>query len=100
MIEPWWDLNTSMSREIGQTLIFWSNNMHSHPFKYTADEWQALLYMHGCALLRYGNALYVERVSDPLGYNPMGYYDEEYLAETEAKIAMQWIADNFESMWD
>ena len=38
MIEPWWDLKTSMSREIGQTLIFWSNNMHSHPFEYTAAD--------------------------------------------------------------
>ena len=95
MIEPWWDLKTSMSREIGQTLIFWSNNAYGYPFGYTADEWQALLYMHGCALLRYGNDLYVERVSDPLGY-----YDEECLAQMEAKIAMQWIVYNFESMWD
>lgn len=85
----WFDLKTAMSYRLGVQLIHWSKNGVAYPFDYDPDEWYALLYMHGCTLLRYGRG------------NPSGYWiDEEKPSEIEAKASMQWLAENFYLLWD
>ena len=97
MITPWYDMKTGMSREIGETLIVWANCNMSHPANYTADEWTALLYMHGCTLLRYGDS----RIPDDDYYtNYFPFMDEYQVSEYEAKASMQWVVDHFYTLWD
>lgn len=101
MIEPWYDLKTSMSLAIGETLIHWSKNFYSYPLHLTADEWQAMLYMHGCTLKRYGQGVdYLTNEDDPLYGEPIYFIDEDDVAAVEAKASMQWLTDNFYTLWD
>lgn len=101
MIEPWYDLKTSMSLAIGETLIHWSKNFTSYPPNLTADEWQAMLYMHGCTLKRYGQGVsYLTSEDDHLYWEPIYFYDEDDVAAVEAKASMQWLTDNFHTLWD
>lgn len=98
MIEPWYDLKTSMSLAVGETLIHWSKNFHSYPPNLTADEWQAMLYMHGCTLKRYGA---IEDDFDGGTVTAWEYFiDEDDVAAVEAKASMQWLTDNFHTLWD
>ena len=98
MIEPWYDLKTSMSLAIGETLIHWSKNFNGYPPHLTADEWQAMLYMHGCTLKRYGT---IEDDFDGGTVTAWEYFiDEDDVAAVEAKASMQWLTDNFHTLWD
>lgn len=106
MIEPWYDMKTSMSREIGETMIHWANNFHGYPGEYTADEWSSLLYMHGCTLRRYGGfdfepyAEFDYFAKHQPGIGLWRYIDETDVSELEAKASMQWLVDHFTTLWD
>lgn len=118
MITPWYDLKSGLAKQLGKTLIKWSRNMHSHPGEYTADEWQALLYMHGCTLVRYGKNRIVGDASNYAmvtldkprdnGMNweleltcPDGFFIfEDDVAAVEAKASLQWVTDHFHTLWD
>lgn len=117
MLNPWYDLKSVLAKELGETLIHWSKNMHSHPGQYEAEEYSALLYMHGCTLLRYGdnrcigeatNYLLVDKIAEANGFNwelistsPDGFFiDEDEVAGIEAKASLQWVTENFHTLWD
>lgn len=101
MFANWFDMKSAMAFEIGDTLIHWSKNMHSYPGHLTDDEWQAMLYMHGCTLKRYGQGVdYLTNEEEPLYWEPVCFCDEDEVAAIEAKASMQWVTDNFHHLWD
>lgn len=108
MIE-WRDFKTAASGIIGQTLIDWARYGTSYPPEdFTFEEWTAMLYMHGCALARYGFGRYRSEYEDDDGcavsfgvnLGIFAWIDEEDCAQAEAKLAMFWLAENFENLWD
>ena len=94
LIQPWWDFKSAIAIPLGHTMVYWARHGIAYPLDFTPEEWSATLYMHGCALLRYGT--YEASEDDDLG----DYLDEQVASEYEAKVAMQWIADNFNMLWD
>lgn len=94
LVQPWWDFKSAIAVPLGHTMVYWARHGVAFPFGRAQEEWQAELYMHGCALLRYGTHEASE--DDDFG----DYLDEQVASEYEAKAAMQWIADNFEALWD
>ena len=100
MLKPWYDVKSVLAKKLGKTLIHWSKNAHSYHPDYTYEEWTSTLYMHGCALRRYGNQKFLDKVWEKHNfYNGFGYIEEDVAAQ-EAKVALQWVADNFHDMWD
>ena len=89
LMHPWWDFKSAIAIPLGHTMVYWARHGIAYPLDFTPEEWSATLYMHGCALLRYGD----------LQSSTSDLIDEDE-AEAEAKVAMQWIADNFEKLWD
>ena len=80
MLEPWYDMKTSMSKAIGETMLYWSEHNEGYPAGMTDEEWTSTLRKHGQVLYNYGT-------------------DQEELEE-QAQTAMYWIAANFSMLWD
>ena len=116
-MKPWWNLNSSLAKWLGKQLIKWSHKANSHPPQYTYDEWTALLYMHGCTLLRYGKSRWTEDFANfySMDKKPTSkdgkwwelvltadgnWVMESDLAEIEAKHSLQWVTDHFHTLWD
>ena len=113
-MKPWWNLNRSLAKWLGKQLIKWSHKANSHPPQYTYDEWTALLYLHGCTLMRYSRGPGEDEASNYLDLPsqdgrdwkltltcPDGFFvDEDDVMEHEAKASLQWVTDHFYTLWD
>lgn len=99
VLQPWFDVKSAVAYTLGRTMIHWSRNAMGYPTKY-GEEWTALLYMHGCALKRYGD--HERGLLDlyEFGTDLFPWKYECDVAAAEAKHAMMWLVDNFEYLWD
>lgn len=84
MIEPWYDLITSLPRSLGNTLIHWSENLSGwDPQRYdTPEEFSEHLQSMGQSLIDFAS-----NPEDPHALEP-------------AQTTLRWVADNLTHLWD
>lgn len=86
-LHPWYDVGRSLAHALGNTLVYWSENLMSYPPDSTPEGWAWTLKHHGAILLRFAqdDAVTVE---------------EEHEVNTSAQNTMRWVADNLPTLWD
>lgn len=84
LIETWYDLRSSLSLNLGEALIHWSENAQGYPIGGDYDEYVSLLRSHGETLIAYAH--------------DEGEDDSELALQAQA--VYHWIADNLDSLWD
>ena len=88
MLDPWFDVRTSLAQTYGRTLIVWAENAMGYPPDSTHEQWTNTLRTHGKALLEFAE----EEWDTELGENSP--------VVQKAQEAFRWTADNLLTLWD
>lgn len=81
------NLDTSLAEWLGARLLFMAQHGHSYPLRYkTIEDYRADLTCHGNALTAYAKDKYDT--------------EDEALLIDKATEAMQFVTDNFATLWD
>ena len=76
------DGHIELSRNYGETMLYWANNTTGAPPPYEFEQWDRTLTEHGNALLRYA--------AEPT--RSINYHD--------AMVAYRWTANHLINLWD